>query len=382
MPYVFDNEIMDNSNPVLVGADAGAYGLVTLLKNGVEVGHTTALLNGSFQVQALPTSNSYQIGLNVLAVQATDAAGHISPSSLVDVVLVPHETDGNIVTDLSSAVIGPAVVGVPYFSFVGSPEALLLTDSTLGFGPDTNAATTQRLYWGLLGRAADTAALTSADALVANGGSPATVAARLLASPEYAASHAAMTDMQFITSLYQGLLARAPDPAGVAAAATQLASGTSRAQLAVEVANSRESKAYLANTTYQLYVPNAAGTLAHELYETGLGREVDLPSLASFKVELAHLTPAQLAAQIAGSAEFTAAHATQSNAAYVNSLFQDGLGRPAGPGAGSAYWVGVLNNGASRGNVLLGIATSSEAAGHLTHSLSPTYPGSPFPPGV
>jgi hypothetical protein len=63
-----------------------------------------------------------------------------------------------------------------------------------------------------------------------------------------------------------------------------------------------------------------------------------------------------------------AAHAGQSNTAYVNSLFEAGLGRPADSGA--SFWTGLLDNGgASRSDVLLGIATSGEAAAHLTHNL-------------
>jgi hypothetical protein len=79
--------------------------------------------------------------------------------------------------------------------------------------------------------------------------------------------------------------------------------------------------------------------------------------------------PSQFAAGIAGSAEFAADHAGQSNAAYVNSLFEAGLGRPADP-SGSAYWTGLLNGGATRGDILLGIATSAGATAHLTHNLS------------
>ena len=97
---------------------------------------------------------------------------------------------------------------------------------------------------------------------------------------------------------------------------------------------------------------------------------MELPALGNFQNAYGSLTAAQFAAQIAGSAEFTAGHAGQSNAAYVDSLFHAGLGRPAEAG-GSAFWAGLLDSGgASRGDVLLSIATAGEAAAHLTRDLS------------
>jgi hypothetical protein len=53
----------------------------------------------------------------------------------------------------------------------------------------------------------------------------------------------------------------------------------------------------------------------------------------------------------------------------VTSLYQAGLGR-APDQAGLVSWTTALNNGASRSGVLLGIATSPEAAGRLTYNLN------------
>ena len=110
--------------------------------------------------------------------------------------------------------------------------------------------------------------------------------------------------------------------------------------------------------------------LTHVLYETGLGREVELPALAYWRTIYDVLTPLQFTALIAGSAEFIAYHAGQSNDAYVESLYQAGLGRPA-DASGLASWSTLLSNGgATRADVLLGVATSDEARAHLTYNLS------------
>ena len=196
------------------------------------------------------------------------------------------------------------------------------------------------------------------------------VASDIVGSAEYAADHGTQTNQQFVATLYQGLLGRSA-PADPASSfwTNILAQGGSRGAVAAGIADSAEAKTYLAPATAQVYAPNAAGTLAHELYETGLGREVDLASLAGFKTGYAGMTPLQLASAIAGSSEFAADHAGLSNAAYVNSLYLDGLGRSADP-AGGAFWTGLLNSGqASQSAVLLGIATSGEAAAHLTTNI-------------
>ncbi len=221
----------------------------------------------------------------------------------------------------------------------------------------------------MLGRSNDTGGISAWDAQLTSGMSKATLATAFLDSSEYTVGHDTQTDDQFISNLYQGFVGRTPEPAGLAAWNAQLAQGASRGSVAIGIADSNEAKSYLAATTAQVYVPNAAGTLAHELYETGLGREIELAALPNFKAAYADFTPAQLAANIAGSPEFLSDHTGQSNFAFVSSLYQDGLGRAPEP-AGSAFWTGQLDGGsASRSDLLLSIATSAEATAHLTHNI-------------
>ena len=139
--------------------------------------------------------------------------------------------------------------------------------------------------------------------------------------------------------------------------------------MAVGIADSAESKAYLASTTAQVFVPNAAGTLVHELYETGLGREVELAALPSYQAAYLTETPAQIAAGIAASPEFLADHGNQDNATFVTSLYQDGLGRTPDHAEVASWTVPLVSGAYSRSTVLLDIATSPEAKGHLTANL-------------
>jgi hypothetical protein len=214
--------------------------------------------------------------------------------------------------------------------------------------------------------------MASDHAQLAAGASKATVATEILNSPEYLNLHPAQTDTQFVTSLYEGMLGRAPDPNGLTAWTTELAQGTSRGAVAVGIADSPEAKAHLAADTARVWVPDSAGTLAHELYQTGLGREVDLAALPYYQAAYLTETPAQIAAGIAASPEFLADHGTQNNATYVTSLYEHGLGRaPAADDPGLAFWTGALAAGTdTRSEVLLDIATSPEAVAHLTHNLN------------
>jgi hypothetical protein len=65
---------------------------------------------------------------------------------------------------------------------------------------------------------------------------------------------------------------------------------------------------------------------------------------------------------VAGSSEFTTDHGAQTDADYIDSLYQNGLARPADV-QGAAWWTGLLNAGTmSRADVMFGIATSRRAS--------------------
>jgi len=356
-PGIYNPDLMTFTKPTLGGQ----------LVPG-NLGPLDTLHNVQYTAPILVPGQSAIVDANV-SYDPKGAAVIADPKPVVLDVL-PAAVNGIITTDLSSADLGAGLAYGNRFTFINPTKAVLLTDSTLSVGPDTNEATIQRLYEGLLGRGGDTGGLSTFDAQLTSGASKAVLASEFLNSPEYVAAHGTPSSDQFVASLYQGLLGRVPDPGGAALWSGLLGGGVSRGDVAVAIADSPEAKSHLAPTTAQLYVPNAAGTLVHELFETGLGRKVDLASLPGFKAAYATQTPAQLAADIAGSPEFINDHIGQNNAAYVSSLYQDGLGR-APDAAGSALWTGQLDSGsATRSDVLLNIAVSSEGAAHLTHNLS------------
>ena len=132
----------------------------------------------------------------------------------------------------------------------------------------------------MLGRSGDPAGLSFWDAQIAAGASLAAVAAGFLASPEYQASEGALSNVQFEESLYQASLGRAPEAAGGAFWTAVLDSGASRADVAIGITQSAEAQADLAPKTSQVWDRSATGTLAEEIYQTGLDRVADQAAVA------------------------------------------------------------------------------------------------------
>jgi hypothetical protein len=102
-----------------------------------------------------------------------------------------------------------------------------------------------------------------------------------------------------------------------------------------------------------------------EHYLAAFGREADEGGLNYWAGLLkSGLTPAELARDLAGSPEFHSLHDHQVDRDYVDSVYANGLGRQADAG-GESYWVGVLQSGTGRSDVLSAIAQSPEGQQHF-----------------
>lgn len=98
------------------------------------------------------------------------------------------------------------------------------------------------------------------------------------------------------------------------------------------------------------------------LFNGGLGREADLNSYQNYKAQLDNgsLTHAAMATTIVGSAEWQTRYGTQTNTQFVNSIFQNLLGRA--PTASELNnFVSALNGGQTRGVALQTVADSAES---------------------
>ncbi|WP_336488123.1 DUF4214 domain-containing protein [Methylobacterium nigriterrae] len=163
-----------------------------------------------------------------------------------DLLLRDAEPDGLVffTTELGHGMSQGQVVA----QIATSAEAqhLLQEGFTSGiFVPDAAASEVARLYHGLLGRAPDASGLQAFAGGVQHGAGLSDVAQAMITSPEYMSAHADLSDAAFVESLYSGALGRNVDAAGATFFADELAHGTSRAAVALAIAESPEAQCHL-----------------------------------------------------------------------------------------------------------------------------------------
>jgi hypothetical protein len=160
------------------------------------------------------------------------------------------------------------------------------------FGGANTTAQIENLYSTLLDRPVDTDGLAGWTAVIANGGSLADVAAGIAGSAE--AQDLDQSNGTFVTSLYEQVLGRPVDEAGLDAWVNQLFNGTSRGEVAAGIVGSAEA----ATKTDADFIDN--------LYQTALGRDANLDTTgkAAWLEVLANGgTHADVALGIVGSSE-------------------------------------------------------------------------------
>ncbi len=168
----------------------------------------------------------------------------------------------------------------------------------------------------------------------------------------------------FICALYQDVLGRTADAAGLNTYEAQLFVGVSRNVVADELLTSTEHRRDMIATYYEQY----------------LGRPADAGGFATFLTFFAQgATAEQVQAAIIGSAEF-ANRSGGSASGFVSALYQDLLNRPVDP-AGLATFTGQLAGGATRTAVAAELLNSAEYRSDLINSYYEAYLGRPADSG-
>jgi Domain of unknown function (DUF4214)/Bacterial Ig-like domain len=296
---------------------------LTLAEAGTTLGSAAANSSGTWTIK-LPVLS---VGSHGIIASETDTAGNTGTATLgVTVFAVPAPVDGVSTADLSSSDLARLLQTNSYPQLAYGTEALVLADGILSIGADTNEAFVTRLYEGLLGRAPEANGLSSWDTLLRTC-SKAAIAQAILGSAEYQTTHTEKDDTQFVIELYQKMLGRSAEPAGLSGWTHVLAAGMSRGDVAAGIVDSPEAKLYWSGVTSQgvfAYDPNAA--IVREDYHTAFSREAETDGLTGWTNLLKNgVTPTQLAQDLIMSPEFQALHALQSDAQYVESLYEAGL---------------------------------------------------------
>jgi hypothetical protein len=155
----------------------------------------------------------------------------------------------------------------------------------------------------------------------------------------------------YVMQLYQQLLQRPADPAGLAHWSGLLDQGTSRTQVALDIEKGQEYRQVEVRALYTRY----------------LHRSADPAGLATFTQLVSHGgTLEQVAADIVASAEYYLNRAGSTNAGFLNALYHDALGRSIDP-AGQTF-SNQLASGASREQVASAIFASAEYRQDLVNS--------------
>ena len=227
------------------------------------------------------------------------------------------------------------------------------------------------LYEGLLGRAPDPVGAEGWAAVLSGGASLTSVVQAFLASPEAQAHVGVASNAGYAEALYETVLGRQGDAAGLQGWTHALNTGTSRADVASSFLFSNEHIAELTPALNAgVFVADQAAAEVARLYDGVLRRAPDATGLQDWTVAVHSGTSLGSVAQaFIGSAEFAAEHpGGVTDQQFVDTLYAAALGRPADV-VGKQSWLDVLAHGTSRADVAVGIAESAEAQAHLVPAI-------------
>lgn len=202
-------------------------------------GNDTVVLHGGV--------NTVKTGAGNDVVYAGNGKDTIEGGAGFDVVVVNGKladygvkvgSDGTVTLSSTSSTAPGVVVAkdVTFFTDTDGKNSLTVTST------ETQASAV-RMYEALLGRSADQAGTHYwLDNVAANGGNVTAIASAFLASSEYQSKMGGASDATFVQSLYQNMLGRSADAAGLAYWESALADGASRASVAVSIVGSAEAQ--------------------------------------------------------------------------------------------------------------------------------------------
>lgn len=182
-------------------------------------------------------------------------------------------------------------------------------------------------------------------------------------SPEFKSVYDGLDDSGFIELMYQNVLGRAADTAGLNGWLNLLANGGSRADVVVGFSNSseftRSTAAEATSFAAQATATNWSDDV-YRLYQATLARAPDAGGFEGWVNNLAGgMDFTAATGGFVNSREFQNTYGTLDNTSFVELLYQNVLGRAA-DATGLAGWLSRMDAGASRAEVVRGFSQSSE----------------------
>lgn len=240
-------------------------------------------------------------------------------------------------------------------------EVVSFADGRLVFDVNDPVAQVMRLYQAALGRQPDMVGREDWTDRLMHGTALSTLAEGFLSSQEFLARFGQPDNAGFITRAYQQALGRDPDAAGLSFWQGKLAGGMSRAEMLVGFSESNENRGRTEGLLAQgLWDADDQIADIARLYRAVLGRAPDTEGLRFWDHQAdSGLSTAQIANLFSQSQEFTTRFPGATDAAFVQMVYQNTLGRP-GEASGEAFWLDQLAHGMTRGELVAGFADSTE----------------------
>jgi uncharacterized protein (TIGR03118 family) len=327
-------------------------------------GTVTATGNGDFLV--VGTHAYTEEGSDAVSVSIADNGGNTATIAETATVLdAPLKAKGVVISGGTASSSSTLVVSsqvVATFVDTGGAEPAANYTATIDWGDGSTSAGTVALSsdgttFDVSGSHTYTSSgrFTPTVSIADDGGAKAT-ATTIVINGHTAADDAAA----YVEAAFDNLLGRTADSGSSAAFTGAIANGMSPATAANAITGSDEYLEHVIQQAYRDY----------------LGRGAESAGLQFWFIQMRHgLTEAQIEAAFIASPEFFN-HAGGSNAAWVNEMYFDLLGRA--PDSGSLTgWLAALNKGADHNTIALGFAASAERAATVIQSDYQTYLGRP-----
>lgn len=253
-----------------------------------------------------------------------------------------------------------------------SVEELRFLDGRLVLDPNDPAAQVVRLYQAILGRDPDQAGLNFWIERFQQGALFTDLASDFLDTPEADARFGGLDDAGFVDRLYENVLGRPGEQDGRAFWIEQLQQGANREDVLIAFSESDENREGTQDEVDAgIWDRNETAQQVARLYDTTFGRLPDRAGLTYWTSEIqgGSTDLAAAANDFASSPEFASRYGQLGNETFVQTLYQNTLGRR-GDAAGVNFWTDELDNGnLTRSDVVLGFSESAEHAARTAPQL-------------
>uniref|UniRef100_UPI00286D38DB DUF4214 domain-containing protein n=1 Tax=Brevundimonas sp. TaxID=1871086 RepID=UPI00286D38DB len=253
-----------------------------------------------------------------------------------------------------------------------SIERLSFLDGVFETGADTAAAQIYRLYDAALDRGPDQAGLSGWVGRLGSGTTLQQAAQAFATAPEFVARYGALSNEDFVKTMYRFSLNREGDAFGISQWKAQLDSGVSRGSVLLSFSESVEHRNLTAAAVNAgLFVQDDRTIAVARLYDAAFDRVPDQGGIVYWRGTLdAGGSLFSIANAFVSSQEFQDRYGALNNTQFIDQLYRFTLNREA-DAFGRQVWIDRLNAGTTRAEM---VVIFSESVEHVNLT-APTWAG-------